>query len=240
MLTDEEVVARVQTGQTEIFALIFDRHYARIERFVHGLGLPDADQEDLVAETFTRAFAGIRSFDAASGTRYVSYLYAIARNLCTDRIREKRRAPEITFLEDAAAAEIPDNSEQASPLAALLQREQLDRIRAALAMLRPIDQEIIALSYERDLSSKEIMEIMHKRSVTAVTTHLYKAMKKLRALVRSDGAEEDQSCGGSDAGSMTMSPERAVRMMASQEAREAPKLDVGRERQPLGGENGAG
>src|SRR6266851_5661093 len=104
MLTDEEVVARVQTGQTEIFALIFDRHYARIERYVHGLGLPDADQEDLVAETFTRAFA---------------------RNRCTDRIREKQRAPEMTFLEDAAAAMIPDDSDQASPLEALLQREQL-------------------------------------------------------------------------------------------------------------------
>jgi RNA polymerase sigma-70 factor, ECF subfamily len=199
MLTDEEVVARVQTGQTEIFALIFDRHYARIERYVHGLGLPDADQEDLVAETFTRAFAGIRSFDAAGGTRYVSYLYAIARNLCTDRIREKRRAPEMTFLEDAAAAMIPDDSDQASPLAALLQREQLDRIRAALAMLRPIDQEIIALSYERDLSSKEIMEIMHKRSVTAVTTHLYKAMKKLRALVLAGEAKAERNYEKSDA-----------------------------------------
>ena len=55
-------------------------------------------------------------------------------------------------------------------------------------------------------------------------------MKKLRALVRSAGAEEDQSCGGSDAGSMTMSPERAVRMMASQEAREAQKaVPVGRQ-----------
>src|SRR5713226_10647335 len=83
MLTDEEVVARVQTGQTEIFALIFDRHYARIERYVRGLGLPEADQEDLVAETFTRAFARIGSFDVACDKRYLSYLYAIARNLCT-------------------------------------------------------------------------------------------------------------------------------------------------------------
>jgi len=50
-------------------------------------------------------------------------------------------------------------------------------------MLAPADREIIALSYDRDLSSKEIMAIMQKPSVTAVTTHLHKAMKKLRALV---------------------------------------------------------
>ena len=89
MLTDEEVVARVQAGEVELFEIIFDRHYARIERYVRGLGTPDAELEDVVADAFTRAFARIRSFDAASGTRYVSYLYAIARNLATDRLRER-------------------------------------------------------------------------------------------------------------------------------------------------------
>jgi RNA polymerase sigma-70 factor (ECF subfamily) len=203
MLTDEEIVTRVQAGEGELFELIFDRHYTRIERYVRGLGLPEGDLEDLVAETFTRAFARIRSFDAASGTRYISYLYAIARNLSTDRVRERMRAPESLFLEDAQVAEIPDESEQASPLAALLKREQLDRIHTALARLAPSDQEIIALSYERDLSCKEIMEVMQKPSVTAVTTHLYKAMKKLRALVLAEETEKDgtgdgdRSAGGS-------------------------------------------
>src|SRR5207248_10322087 len=130
-------------------------------------------------------------------------LYAIARNLSTDRMREKMRAPESLFLEDDQVAEIPDDREQVSPLAALLKREQLHRIHAARARLAPSDQEIIALSYERDLSCKEIMEVMQKPSVTAVTTHLYKAMKKLRALVLADepGQDEpgdrDRSAGGS-------------------------------------------
>jgi RNA polymerase sigma-70 factor, ECF subfamily len=186
MLTDEEVVSRVQAGEVELFEIIFDRHYGRIERYVRGLGIADAELEDVVAEAFTRAFARIRSFDAASGTRYLSYLYAIARNLATDRLRERLRAPEVTFLEDVRVAETPDEREQGSPLAALLQREQLERIRTALGMLSSSDQEIIALSYERELTCKEIMEVMQKPSVTAVTTHLYKAMKKLRELVLSD------------------------------------------------------
>ncbi len=193
MLTDEEVVARVQAGQVELFELIFDRHYARIERYVRGLGFADADLDDLVAETFSRAFTRIRSFDAASGSRYVSYLYSIARNLSTDRLRERIRSPEALFLEDDQLAEIPDEREQSSPLAALLKREQLDRIQKALVQLAPNDREIIALSYERDLSCKEIMEVMQKPSVTAVTTHLYKAMKKLRALVLADEAGADAS-----------------------------------------------
>lgn len=186
MLSDEEIVSRVQAGQVELFEIIFDRHYARIDRYVRGLGIPDAEMEDVVAETLTRAFARIHSFDPASGTRYVSYLYAIARNLATDRLRERLRAPEVTFLEDVRVVETPDEREGGSPLAALLQRERLQQVRAALGMLSPTDQEIIALSYERELSCKEIMEVMQKPSVTAVTTHLYKAIKKLRALVLVD------------------------------------------------------
>jgi RNA polymerase sigma-70 factor, ECF subfamily len=223
MLTDEEVVARAQAGEGELFELIFERHLARIERYVRGLGLPDADLEDVVAETFTRAFGGIRSFHPASGTRYVSYLYAIARNLGTDRLREKRRAPEVTFLEDIEVIEIPDESEQTAPLAALLKREQLDRIRAALAMLSPVDQEIIALSYDRDLSSKEIMEVMHKPSVTAVTTHLYKAMKKLRTLVLAGEAWEDEHARERDPEIRTMSAERGFRAMTNPRCREEQK-----------------
>jgi RNA polymerase sigma-70 factor (ECF subfamily) len=190
MLTDEEIVTRVQAGQVELFEIIFDRHYGRIERYVRGLGIAEADMEDVVADSFLRAFSRIRSFDPASGTRYLSYLYAITRNLCTDRLRERMRSPEATFIEDDEVAELPDQREDSSPLAALLKREQLDRIRAARAMLAPSDREIIALSYERDLSCKEIMEVMQKPSVTAVTTHLYKAMKKLRALVLADEAGE--------------------------------------------------
>ena len=210
MLTDEEVVTRVQAGQVELFEIIFDRHYGRIERYVRGLGVPDSDMEDVVADTFTRAFARVRSFDRANGTRYLSYLYAIARNLCTDRFRERMRAPEATFIEDDEVAELPDLREEGSPLAALLKREQLDRIRAALATLAPSDQEIIALSYERDLSCKEIMEVMQKPSVTAVTTHLYKAMKKLRARVLSDETGETR-----DSGSRPPTGARRVRNMRS-------------------------
>jgi len=115
MLTDEEVVTQVQAGQAELFEIIFDRHYGRIERYVRGLGIANAEMEDVVSETFIRAFSRVRSFDRSTGTRYLSYLYAIARNLCTDRIRERMRAPEATFIEDDEVADLPDEREEGSP-----------------------------------------------------------------------------------------------------------------------------
>ena len=112
-------------------------------------------------------------------------------------------------------AEIPDDREQASPLVTLLKREQSNRIRAALAMLAPADQEIIALSYERGLSSKEIMAIMHKPSVTAVTTHLHKAMKRLRSLVLSFEAAERPSRVATDTSGGAANRERRAETLIS-------------------------
>jgi RNA polymerase sigma-70 factor, ECF subfamily len=178
--SDEEIVRRVQQGEAKLFSSIFERHYGRLERFVRHLGIPESEMEDVLAETFSRAFARVQSFNPDSGTRYVSYLYAIARNLATDRLRERGRMPEIALLEDAGQEPDRDLEE---PLDRVLRQEEMGRIREALERLSASDREIITLSYDRELTCREIMQVMGKPSITAVTTHLYKAMKRLRQLV---------------------------------------------------------
>jgi RNA polymerase sigma-70 factor (ECF subfamily) len=187
---DEEIVRRVQGGEGRLFAVIFERHYGRLERFCRHLGVPEGELEDVLGEAFTRAYARIGSFRPDSGSRYVSYLYSIARNLVTDRLRERGRTPEMLLLDDAWGE--PDLDGE-SPLDRVLRQEEVGRIRAALARLGASDREIITLSYDRELSCREIMQIMGKPSVTSVTTHLYKAMKRLRELVL---AAEPTGCAG--------------------------------------------
>src|SRR5438270_13755014 len=89
------------------------------------------------------------------------------------------------------------DSGQETALEAVLRHEEVRHIREALAQLSPSDREIITLSYDRELSCREIMEVMGKPSITAVTTHLYKAMKRLRQLVL---AAEPAAVGARDEG----------------------------------------
>ncbi len=177
---DEAIIRRVQQGEAKLFSVIFERYYGRLERFVRHLGVPEPELEDVLADTFARAFSRVQSYDPDSGTRYVSYLYAIARNRVTDGLRERGRRPETTLLEDAWLEPDPDCL---TPVEAALRSEDVARIRAALQRLSPSDREIITLSYDRELSCREIMEIMGKPSITSVTTHLYKAIRRLRELV---------------------------------------------------------
>lgn len=187
---DEALVARIQRGETGLFAILFRRHYSRMERFFWHLGVRDDDLSDLLAELFGRAYSRIAGFKVESGTRYVSYLYAIARNLATDRARERGRQPEFVPLDEAW--DEPDRSAP-GPVQTVLWREEVAEIRRALDRLSPSDREIILLSYDRELSCREIQQIMQKPSVSAVTTHLSKAMKRLRQAVLQPPSEATRS-----------------------------------------------
>jgi len=180
-VSDEQIIRRVQQGEGKLFSVIFERYYTRLERFIRQLGLPEADLEDALAETFSRAYTRVQSFNPDAGARYVSYLYAIARNLTTDRLRERGRTPEMSLLDDAWQEADP---KAALPADVVVRSDEVRRIREAIQRLNPSDREIITLSYDRELSCREIMEVMGKPSITSVTTHLYKAMKRLRELVR--------------------------------------------------------
>lgn len=180
-LTDEELVERVQRGQAEEFGVLYRRHAGRIGRFLRTVGVPPADAEDLTAETFCRALDKIDQYETRRGRRYLSYLYSIARNLATDRIRYQPRV--LSFEELEHGSEPSDGCHEESIVDSIRQLEQVAQIRDAMRRLPVQDREILMLAYDRELSCREIMELLGKPSITAVTSHVYGAMKKLRKLV---------------------------------------------------------
>jgi RNA polymerase sigma-70 factor, ECF subfamily len=185
--SDEELVTRIQRGDVDAFEELYRRHGSRIARFIRMVGVPPDDVDDLTAETFCRALSRIDSFEVARKKRYLSYLYSIARNLAADRIRYR---PRMLSLEEMEEGWEPSDEWREDRIVEEIYRvEQASLIYRAIDELSPSDREILLLAYDRSLSSREIMEIMEKPSVTAVTSHVYKAMQRLRRLVERLGRE---------------------------------------------------
>jgi RNA polymerase sigma-70 factor (ECF subfamily) len=185
--SDEELVARVQRGDAGAFAAIFHRHHRRLALFLRSCGVPEADVDDLLGDTFCRALNRIDQFDLARGKRYLAYLYAIARNLAADSARG--RAPLTSLAEMGEDREPSDSLREESIVDQICRMEQVRLIARAMARLNPSDRQILTLAYDRELSCREIQAITGKPSITAVTTHVYKAMKKLRQQVDALSAE---------------------------------------------------
>jgi RNA polymerase sigma-70 factor (ECF subfamily) len=86
--TDEAIVGQIQQGQNELFGKLLDRYQPKITRYA-GRFLSDADdRNDIVQETFIKAYRNIESFDTKR--KFSSWLYRIAHNECINFLKKKK------------------------------------------------------------------------------------------------------------------------------------------------------
>ena len=136
--------------------------YAYVATLVHDR----AAAEDVVAQTYERAFRKRRSYDRRRGSER-AWLFGIARNAALDELRRRKRtAALVTEPADEPAADDPD-----------LERRAV--VRAALDAMEPRDRELIALKYHGGLGNAEIAKLL-STSESNVGTRLHRAMTKLR------------------------------------------------------------
>jgi RNA polymerase sigma-70 factor, ECF subfamily len=88
-------VTAAQAGDRELFAALFDRH--RRELLVHCYQMLGSfhEAEDLLQETFEKAWRGVGRVDTSSSLR--AWLYRIATNACLDALRRRGRRRVLPF-----------------------------------------------------------------------------------------------------------------------------------------------
>lgn len=179
--TSEELVAKVQQGHAEAFAEIFKRHHERIARYLRLQGTPAQDVEDVLGDVFCRALTHIDSFDVSRGKSYLSYLYTIARRAAMDRYRTRSTA--LPLEEADEDWEPSDGFREDALVEQIINLDRVRAIRKAMDGLSQSDRELIVLAYDRELTARQIRDLIGKPSITSVTTAICRAMKRLKTLV---------------------------------------------------------
>jgi RNA polymerase sigma-70 factor, ECF subfamily len=85
----------VQAGDRDAFAALFDRHRRELQVHCYRMLGSFAEAEDVVQETFVRAWRGIDRFEASASVR--AWLYRIATNACLDALRQRGRRRVLPF-----------------------------------------------------------------------------------------------------------------------------------------------
>jgi RNA polymerase sigma-70 factor (ECF subfamily) len=99
-MTDAEVVVAVLSGRPDAFAELVTRHHGPCLRFArHTLGDPD-EAEDVVQETFVRAYRGLGRYQERQTFR--AWLFRILVNRCRSAATRRRRRHE-RFVRDERA-----------------------------------------------------------------------------------------------------------------------------------------
>lgn len=168
---DETLLRQLHTDRGEEAARRLYRAYgAELHGFaVNRLGDRQL-AEEVVQETFTRAWRGAEAFDPDRGS-VRTWLYGIARNAVVDCERHRARRPPVTRF-DPSEQDAPVNE----PIEQALLRWQL---QTAFERLTDEHREVLRLGHFGGLSVREIAEVTGLPPGT-VKSRTYYAMQSLR------------------------------------------------------------
>jgi RNA polymerase sigma-70 factor (ECF subfamily) len=173
--TDEQIVARVQAGESEIFGELVERYQSKLLRYGRKfLNDPD-DAQDIVQDIFIKAYQNVRSFDVSR--RFSPWIYRIAHNEFVNALKKRaslRIAFEIdmdTLFPHLVAPETADS--------AALEREVRAALDAHLDGLSAKYREPLILYYLESMDYKEISEIL-QIPVSTVGVRLARARALLK------------------------------------------------------------
>jgi RNA polymerase sigma-70 factor (ECF subfamily) len=178
--SDERLVEAFQAGDLAAFDLLVLRWERKIQGTVYRVLGTEEDARDVTQEAFLKAFRSLHGFKGQS--RFSSWLYQIALNLCRDRLRRKRGKAFVSL----------DSLEEDGGLPGLSPYEQAERgalcglVREALAELPDEQREVIVLKEYQELTFVEIAEILDV-PLSTVKTRLYRGLVGLRGRLERQG-----------------------------------------------------
>lgn len=168
--TDLDLIARWKAGDQRAATLLVERHAAALARFASSVGAK-GDVEEVVQDTFVRAFASIDSFRGESSLR--TWLFTIARRLLLDRRRSERRRGEQVEVQEN------DVSTDYDALDTVVAEETQARLRSAMERLSPTQREVFSLRVGEGLSYKEIADAVGTTE-GAARVHYHNAMRAIK------------------------------------------------------------
>ena len=171
---DSSLVLLAQEGNARAFEALVIKYQRRIARHVARYVKLASDVEDVVQETFIRAYRGLGSFRGQS--TFYTWLYRIATNTAFTHLQ---RSPGEILLGDASPEERTDTfepgiSDAEQPDRALMAKQIAETVQQALAKLKPELAEALML-YE--VENKPYAEIAQMLGIPigTVRTRIFRA-----------------------------------------------------------------
>lgn len=174
MHEDCEFVEQVRRGDREAFQALYDKYLRLVHRYVQVRVGDPHDTEDLVADTFIKAWRGLERYECRDKP-FVAWLLRIAHNLVADKYRQKRdlasRLPWASLAGEQQFARV----------------DNLDEIRRAFGALSYEQQVILHMHFFEDYAIDEVAQFLGK-SPNAIRVAQFRALRRLRQVLKHEPA----------------------------------------------------
>lgn len=176
-MTDAVAVSRARTGDSDAFRLLVERHSRIIFRVAYRMTANQHDADDVVQETFLRAYRQLGRFEERAN--FGTWLHRIAVNCSLDLLRARGRADR-QYGGDLEAAELSGAaSSEAQQDRLLLSSELQQHVAAAMERLSGNERTAFILRHFEGMPVEEIGKTLGIQ-VNAAKHTIFRAVRKLR------------------------------------------------------------
>ncbi len=173
------VLARARQGDSDAFRALVETHSRSVFRLAFRMTGNEQDAEDVVQESFFRAYRQLARFE--SRANFGTWLYRIVSNCSVDLMRSKQaRHDQVRgdSLDQEGAMELPA-ADVPGPERRAASAEIERRVQDALRQLSPLERAAFTLRHYEGRSIDEISETLGL-GTSAAKHSVFRAVKKLR------------------------------------------------------------
>ncbi len=176
--SEAAAIERARAGDSEAFRVLVERHSRAVFRLAYRMTGNEHDAEDLVQETFLRAYRQLRRFDSRS--KLSTWLFRIVVNCSLDLLRARQRRREVSDSAETGEFGIRlRTAGEPSPERLVLSREIQQKLAAAMTELSPLERTAFVLRHLEGISIDEIARLIGREN--GATRHcVFRAVQKLR------------------------------------------------------------
>lgn len=170
LLNDEDIVKKIQNGETKLYELIIERYHDKLYRYINRMIYSHQDSQDILQIVLIKTYTNIQSFNTK--LKFSSWIYRIAHNESINWIKKNKNRYE--FLE----SDQDINSDEKDMYQKMESEINQKLVAGCLKELDPKYKEVILLKYIEDKSYEEISDILRK-PVSTVGVLINRARSKL-------------------------------------------------------------
>ena len=176
--TDATAVALARDGDSEAFRALVDRHSRAVYRLAHRMTGNPQDAEDVVQETFLKAYRQLGRFE--SRANFSTWLHRIAVNCSIDLIRGRKHQEAGHDASDLEALDSADDQRvDPSPERLMLSTEVQEKVGRAMEGLTHMERAAFVLRHFEGQSIEEISRALGLKA-NAAKHSIFRAVRKMR------------------------------------------------------------
>ena len=174
----ENLIAQLKSNAVEAFDLLIEQYGDRLYWHIRRIVVQHEEAEDVLQETFTRAYLSISGFRGETESSLTAWLYRIATTLSINVLR-KRKKGFFSSLDSVRGDLLATFEHEMEPSA----DEIVVRLQKAILALPTKQRLVFNMRYYDELSFEEISQATG-HSVSTLKTNYHYAVQKIKEQVR--------------------------------------------------------